>query len=101
MKLKVGQTLASVTDATTVIVVRSGQNEVSLTCGGAEMTDPGIDAERHAISDGADGGTQLGKRYVDEADTLELLCTKNGQGTLAVDGSPLGVKSAKALPSSD
>jgi hypothetical protein len=43
----------------------------------------------------------LGKRYVDESDTLELLCTKPGEGELAVDGLPLRLKSAKPLPSSD
>ena len=34
------------------------------------------------------GGTQIGKRYVDDADTIQLLCTKAGQGTLALDGKP-------------
>jgi hypothetical protein len=43
----------------------------------------------------------LGKRYVDEAGTIEVLCTKPGDGALALDGQPLEVKSAKPLPSSD
>jgi hypothetical protein len=51
--------------------------------------------------EGADGGTLLGKRYVDEATGLEVLCTKPGAGGLAVDGRPLGVKAPKALPASD
>ena len=46
-------------------------------------------------------GTQIGKRYVDGADTIQLLCTKAGQGTLALDGSPLQVQAAKPLPASD
>ena len=32
---------------------------------------------------------------------LELLCTKAGAGSLTLDGAPLGLKSAKPLPSSD
>ena len=50
---------------------------------------------------GDDGSVVLGKRYVDEDDTLEVLCTKPGAGTLAVGGRPLVLKSAKPLPSSD
>jgi hypothetical protein len=46
-------------------------------------------------------GTLLGKRYVNEAGDLELLCIKPGDGSLAVDGVALGLKEAKALPSSD
>ena len=47
------------------------------------------------------GGTQIGKRYVDDADTIQLLCTKAGQGTLALDGNPLQIQAAKPLPASD
>ena len=54
-----------------------------------------------AIAEGAAGGTQLGKRYVDAAGTLELLCTKPGKGSLAAGGEPLALKAAKPLPSSD
>jgi hypothetical protein len=46
-------------------------------------------------------GTQLGKRYANDVDTVELMCVKPGQGTLTLDGSPLGIKAAKQLPSSD
>jgi hypothetical protein len=38
---------------------------------------------------------------VDEAETIELLCTKGGDGALSVDGVRLLVKQAKQLPSSD
>jgi hypothetical protein len=47
------------------------------------------------------GGTQIGKRYVDEADTIQVLCTKAGDGTLALDGKPLVIQAAKPLPASD
>lgn len=46
-------------------------------------------------------GTLLGKRYVNEAGDLELLCTKPGDGSLASNGVTLMLKEAKALPSSD
>jgi hypothetical protein len=46
-------------------------------------------------------GTLIGKRYVNAAGDLELLCTKPGAGALAADGAPLAMKGAKPLPSSD
>jgi hypothetical protein len=47
------------------------------------------------------GGTQLGKRYVDAAGTFQVLCTKAGGGTLALDGQPLVIQAARPLPASD
>ena len=41
-------------------------------------------------------GSLIGKRYVDGAEALELLCTKGGEGSISVDGAPLGIKQAKA-----
>jgi hypothetical protein len=46
-------------------------------------------------------GTQIGKRYVDAAGTLELLCVKHGQGSLSIGGVALQLKDAKPLPASD
>ena len=54
-----------------------------------------------SVDPAASEGTQIGKRYVDEAGTLELLCTKPGEGSLAVGGTALQIKGAKPLPSSD
>ena len=56
---------------------------------------------RGAPAPGPDGGTLLGKRYVDEASGIELLCSKGGSGSLACDGRAMTVKGAKPLPSSD
>ena len=101
MKLRVGQTLYSAIDAATVIVIRAPKGEVTVTCGGAEMLEakPGAPS---ATADSAQGdGTQLGKRYADDELGLEVLCSKAGQGTLAVNGIPLPLKSAKPLPASD
>lgn len=102
MKPRVGQTLASTVDETAVIVVRAPDADVRITCGGAEMCDTREKAAATGVPDPAQAdGTLLGKRYADDELGLELLCTKAGQGTLAVDGRPLPVKAAKALPASD
>ncbi len=54
-----------------------------------------------SISPDAAKGTALGKRYLNEAGDLELLCTKPGEGSLGVGGTLLTLKEAKPLPSSD
>ena len=46
-------------------------------------------------------GTLIGKRYVDAAGTVELLCVKPGKGSLAIAGVALQLKDAKPLPASD
>ena len=101
MKLKTGQSLTSATDSTTVIVISAVADEVSLTCGGVEMVEPGTAADKKSAVAGSAGETLLGKRYVDEAGLIEVLCTKAGETVLALDGTALTIKAAKALPSSD
>lgn len=103
MKPRVGQTLASTIDTTTVIVVRWPDQDLEVTCGSAVMVDlrgPEAGATGTADPDQS-GGTQLGKRYADDALGVELLCTKAGQGTLALNGTALPIKGAKPLPASD
>jgi len=66
------------------------------------MLAPGDSAAAGLTLDaGAAGGTALGKRYVSAAGDLELLCVKPGKGSLAVGDTPLALKEAKQLPSSD
>lgn len=102
MKLSVGQSLASTVDATTVIVIRAPATEVSVTCGGPEMRDGTGDASQDGIADPTQqDGTLIGKRYAAAEVGVELLCTKAGTGTLALDGVPLPVRTPKPLPSSD
>jgi hypothetical protein len=103
MKPRVGTTLASTTDGTTVIVVRWGDSDLDVTCGGAPMVDArGPEAGTTNEPDPAQQeGTRMGKRYADDALGVELLCTKAGTGTLAVGGVPLPLKDAKPLPASD
>jgi hypothetical protein len=100
-KFRAGQQLVSAVDSTAVIVIRAPESEVTLTCGGVAMAAPGGPAPAAEPDPAQMGGTQIGKRYVDEADTIQLLCTKAGKGTLALDGEPLVIQAAKPLPASD
>jgi hypothetical protein len=100
--LKTGQRLRSAVCSTEVMVVAIDRSDVDLRCGGAPMLH--LAEERPAggsVAADASGGTQIGKRYVDEAGTIELLCTRSGEGSLAADGALLQLKGAKPLPSSD
>lgn len=95
-----GDQLASATSTTRVIVIRAPQDSVRpIECGGTPMV-----PVQDAPADGPPGQapeTLIGKRYVDPADTLELLCTASGAGHLTYGGEPLAVKPPKALPASD
>jgi hypothetical protein len=100
--LKPGTRLKSVACTTEVMVIQAPASDVAVTCGGAPLAP--IGGPPHATASLAPdlaGGTQIGKRYVNAAGDLELLCTKPGGGTLAQDGVPLAIKGAKPLPSSD
>jgi UDP-N-acetylglucosamine enolpyruvyl transferase len=101
VQLRAGQQLVSAVDSTAVIVIRAPAAECTLTCGGVVMTAPGQPAQGGEADLSLMGGTQIGKRYVDQADTIQVLCTKAGDGTLALDGSPLVIQAAKPLPASD
>jgi hypothetical protein len=102
VQLTLGARLRSAVDDTQVIVVRAPANPVDITCGGHPLLP--IDAEVRsgtAVAPGHDGGTILGKRYVDADSDLELLCTKGGGAALFRGNIPLVIKAAKALPASD
>ena len=102
VKPRTGQTLVSTVDATTVVVVRAPGADVELTCGGAPMVDAKAGSVEKGTVDPAQAeGTQLGKRYADDEAGLEVLVTKPGQGTLALDGRALPLKGTKPLPASD
>ncbi|WP_329539071.1 hypothetical protein [Streptomyces sp. NBC_01358] len=95
-----GDQLASTTSSTRVIVIRAPEEEVgTIACGGATMV-PAQSVPAQPASGGAPGAL-IGKRYVDDADTLELLCTASGGGELTYDGAPLTIRAPKALPASD
>ena len=75
---------------------------MDIRCGGVPMVDPtGSIPDDPSPLDAAMNGTQMGKRYVDADDTMELLCVKPGAGSMSVGDTLLVEKSAKSLPSSD
>jgi hypothetical protein len=96
--MKAGTKLKSTVCDTEVVVIKSGGAPVE--CGGAPMA-PERPAQRGNLDPALAGGTKIGKRYVDAANTLELLCIKAGQGTLTSGGVALQLREAKPLPSSD
>ena len=102
VELKPGQQLASSVSDARVVVVRAPAGAVIVTCGGHEMVPADQEAEqKQQPAGGSEGALLVGKRYADVEDTVELLCTRSGNGQLAVDGVALEVKAAKPLPSSD
>lgn len=101
VKFRVGQQLVSAVDTTAVVIIRAPEREVSLSCGGVAMAAVGETAAAAEPDPSLMDGTQIGKRYVDASETIQVLCTKAGQGTLTLDGQPLVVQDAKPLPASD
>lgn len=97
--MKPGTKLKSAVDDTEVMVIK-GSGDAVVSCGGAPMGDakPAAIGE---IDPAFAEGTKIGKRYVDEAGTVELLCVKPGKGSLSIGGVSLQIKDAKPLPSSD
>ena len=101
-QLKAGSRMRSSVCATEVMVVAAPADDVDVRCGGAPMIPVSEEPPGGlSISPEASKGTQIGKRYITEAGDLELLCTKPGAGSVAVGDTPLALKSAKPLPSSD
>ena len=101
-QLKPGMRIRSAVCDTEVMVIAAPAAGAEVTCGGAPMI--AMDAEPPAgvaIDPEAAEGTQLGKRYTNEAGDLELLCTKPGKGSLGCDEALLTIKGAKPLPASD
>ncbi|MDV7352786.1 hypothetical protein R4282_07135 [Rhodococcus oxybenzonivorans] len=100
--LKTGARLRSQVCTTEVIVVRAGESDSPLKCGGHPMVEIGA-----TVMDGLSlhsdfaEGTAIGKRYTDPDGTVEILATKPGAGSLSLGDLALGLKNAKPLPSSD
>jgi hypothetical protein len=102
VQTKPGARFRSVVCNAELIVVRPAKEIVDLRCGGHPVLV--VDEQPPAglsVKVGFDGGSAVGKRYVDEETGLEVLCTKPGTGALSVGETPLQLKQAKPLPSSD
>ena len=102
MDLQPGRRWASQVCSTEVVVVRTSTKPVTLECGGHPMAPVGGDGGADLTLDPAFAeGSLIGKRFADPDSGLELLVTKAGEGSLAVDGISIPLKEAKPLPSSD
>ncbi|MBT94452.1 MAG: hypothetical protein CL431_00580 [Acidimicrobiaceae bacterium] len=102
MEIRAGSRLKSVVCQTEVIAVKAPGTDLDIRCGGVPMVDPtGSVSDDVNPADGAMNGTQMGKRYVDPDETIELLCTKPGDGSLGIGDALLAIKESKPLPASD
>jgi len=102
IQLRTGGRVRSATCTAEFIVVKAPAEPVDLRCGG-EPVIAGVVRQDVTGSPGTavDGGSSIGKRYVDATGAIEVLCTKSGPSALSTAGEPLVVKGAKPLPSSD
>lgn len=98
--MKVGARVKSQVCEGEFVVVKAGPDADQLSCGGVVVVAERADTVRQ-IEAGHDGGALIGKRYVDDSGTVEVLCTKNATGALALAGTLLTLREAKKLPSSD
>jgi len=102
MDLKPGTRWSSQVCDTEVIIVRAPAGPVSIECGGHPMVPIGADrAAGLTLDPSFAAGSPIGKRFADAGSGLELLVTKAGEGSLALDGITIPLKEAKPLPSSD
>jgi hypothetical protein len=84
MTLKPGARLFSAVRSTEIIVVKAPSGEADITIGGAPPVASAAERKGGAVAAGH-GGAAMGKRYVDDAGTIEVL----------------QLKEAKPLPASD
>lgn len=100
--VKPGTRLFSSVCSTEMIAVKAPGVEVDVTIGGVSPVLVVADRSGSGtVAPGHGGGAAMGKRYVDADDTIELLCTKPGDGLPAVAGALLQLKDAKPMPASD
>ncbi len=100
-ELKTGARLKSAVCDGEIMVVTTPGGDINLTCGGAPMVDSGADVEKVDINPDHAVGIVIGKRYINADETLEVLCVKAGEGSLAVNGDLLLQKDTKKLPKTD
>lgn len=76
----------------------------AITCGGRPMLPVGgLGGAPTALAGGeatADG-TMLGRRYRDPEGTVELLCVRQGRGSLALAGTSLELVKPRTMPATD
>lgn len=100
-QIKPGLKLKSAVCTAEVMIIKAPAG-TELTCGGVPLIDAKAAAPEGVTADAAQmTGCEIGKRYVNADQTLEVLCVKPGKGGLAAGGNALTLKDAKKLPSSD
>lgn len=99
--LKPGARLRSSVCDAEFAVVKAPAGDVDLRCGGQPMVPVGEDPPAGLSANGFQEGSLIGKRYTDDAATVEVLCTKAGTSSLSLGDEALVLKDAKPLPSSD
>jgi hypothetical protein len=99
MELKAGLRLKSAVCDAELMIIKAADGD-NLTCGGELMSDE-APAEKAAANSDQMNGCVIGKRYVNEAETVEVLCIKTGDGSLYYNDTELMTKDTKKLPSSD
>ena len=96
--MKPGTKLKSAVCSTEVMVIKG--KDLVVECGGYPMADQ-VAETTVTIDPNFAEGCKVGKRYVNADGSVELLCVKAGDGSLAIGGTALTTKDAKPLPSSD
>ena len=100
VQIKAGTKLFSAVCDTQIMVLRVPADDLDVTCGGLPMQTEEA-AEKSSMSGGGGEGRRVGERCGDEAETIEFLCARGGEGNISVNGVALEIKQAKRLPSSD
>jgi hypothetical protein len=100
MQLKTGARLKSAVCDGEVMIVKAPAGDIDLTCGGVAMVD-GAPATRQPVIPDHAVGIRIGKRYINEDGSLEILCVKAGEGGLAANGQLLLQKDTRQLPKTD
>ena len=100
--LKVGTRLRSTVGTAEVIVTKG--SPATITCAGTVMVPvESDDVLRPTRASVADAGQLIlvGKRYQTPDGAAQVLCVKQGEGDLEIDGVPTEMIKPKLLPASD
>lgn len=98
--LSAGKRLKSAVCTTEIMVITAPDGDVDVACGGSPMIE-GDGANSGTVDPAHASGAAIGKRYVNGDGSLEVLCVKAGEGSLALGDTALTVKDAKKLPKTD
>ena len=102
LTLKAGTKLFGAACTTEIVVVKAPADAVDLKIGGHAPVLSAADRTGDlSVTTPAESKPAMGKRYVDAAGTIEVLCTKPGDGAVSLGDEILVQKDAKALPASD